>query len=462
MIAAVALAASLWPANDIASAQRAIDTALNAATMRGAHAGVLAVDAGSGEAIYARNAGEAFVPASTFKLLVGSAALQKLGPAFTFVTEVDAGETSLVLKGGGDPLLSARDLDLAATAVAAAGTTHYETLLGDATRYRAQRYPDGWSIDDVPYDYAAIPSALSLEENVIHARLRPGDAPGDSTGLLTAPVTDVVTIENLVETGARGSQDTTDIARPWDRPTVIQLIGSYPQGAALSDDLGPAVPDPPAYALDVFRLDLNVHGISVGTVGPARSPASTGAALWRHASIPLSQILSNFWQPSDNFIGEQLLLELGATSPSANDDTRENAKNVERAYLQSLGVDPSTVTIADGSGLSEYDRISPNALVAILRSDWNGPHRQLVLDSLPLAGVRGTLKSSFNGTPLSANVYAKTGTINHARTLAGYLTTKRHGTVAFAILINDWMDDSPGAAAAIARVRAAILEALQQ
>ena len=118
------------------------------------------------------------------------------------------------------------------------------------------------------------------------------------------------------------------------------------------------------------------------------------------------------------------------------------------------------MTIADGSGLSEYDRITPNALVAILKYDWASPNRQTVLDALPLAGVRGTLKSSFAGTPLSGNVFAKTGTINHARTLAGYLKTPHHGTIAFALMFNDWMDASPNAAESVSNVQAAMLEAL--
>jgi D-alanyl-D-alanine carboxypeptidase/D-alanyl-D-alanine-endopeptidase (penicillin-binding protein 4) len=467
MIAAVLLAASLWTPGEIASARHAIDAALAAPTLRGAHIGLLAVDAGTGELLYDRNAGDAFTPASTFKLLVGSAALARLGPAFTFVTEVDATGSTLVLRGGGDARLSARDIGMAAQAVAATGIKHFDTLAGDATRYNAERYPGGWSIDDLPYDYAAIPSALSLEENVVHAAVTPGDAAGSSTGLVTAPVTDVVAIKNDTTTGARGSEDTTDVARPWDQPEVIQLVGSVPLGVKISDDLQPAVPDPPAYALDVFRLDLIQDGIDVGTSTQAQyTPPPATTTLWRHASEPLSKTLGLFWQPSDNLIAEQLLLELGASSPTAATErakigTRGSGYKVEQAWLQSIGVDPRTVTIFDGSGLSEYDRITPNALVAILKYDWNGPNRQTVLDALPLAGVRGTLKSSFGGTSLRGNLYAKTGTINHARTLAGFLKTPHHGTVAFALTINDWMDASPDASEAIARVQAAVLEALR-
>ena len=466
MIAAALLAASLWTPGDLSNARRAIETALAAPTLRGAHVGVLAVDAATGEVLYERNASDAFTPASTFKLLVGSAALARLGPAFTFVTEVDVSENMLVLRGGGDARLSAHDIGLAAQAVAATGAKHFDALIGDATRYYADRYPGGWSIDDVPYDYAAIPSALSLEENVVHAAVTPGDAVGSSTGLVTAPATDVITIKNDTTTGARGSEDTADVARPWDQPTTIELVGSVPLGVKISDDLAPAVPDPPAYALDVFRLDLIQDGIDIGTTTQAQyTPPPATTTIWKRSSEPLSKTLGLFWQPSDNLIAEQLLLELGASSPTAAQErakigTRGSGYKVEQSWLQSIGVDPHSVTIADGSGLSEYDRNTPNALVAILKYDWAGPNRQTVLDALPLAGVRGTLKSSFVGTTLSGNVFAKTGSINHARTLAGYLKTPHHGTIAFALMFNDWMDASPNAAESVSTVQAAVLEAL--
>jgi D-alanyl-D-alanine carboxypeptidase/D-alanyl-D-alanine-endopeptidase (penicillin-binding protein 4) len=468
MIAAAFLAASLWTPSEIANARHAIDAALAAPTLRGAHVGLLAVDADSGDVLYERNSSAAFTPASTFKLLVGSAALARLGPAFTFVTEVDASENTLVLRGGGDARLSAHDVGLAAQAVAATGAKHFDTLIGDATRYDAERYPGGWSVDDLPYDYAAIPSALSLEENVVHAAVAPGDAVGSATGLVTAPVTDVVTIKNGTTTGAQGSEDTTDVVRPWDQPTTIQLVGSIPLGVKISDDLAPAVPDPPAYALDVFRLDLIQDGIDIGTTTQTlETPPPATTTIWKHSSEPLSKTLGLFWQPSDNLVAEQLLLELGASSPSAATErakigTRASGYKVEQTWLQSIGIDPHTVTIFDGSGLSEYDRITPNALIAILKYDWAGANRQIVLDALPLAGVRGTLKSSFIGTALAGNVYAKTGTINHTRTLAGYLKTPHHGTIAFALMINDWMDASPDASESITKLQASVLEALQQ
>ncbi|MEO6836033.1 MAG: D-alanyl-D-alanine carboxypeptidase, partial [Candidatus Tumulicola sp.] len=120
----------------------------------------------------------------------------------------------------------------------------------------------------------------------------------------------------------------------------------------------------------------------------------------------------------------------------------------------------STLTIADGSGLSAYDRVTPRALITILQADWRGPQRATVLAALPVAGVSGTLRSTFAHAPLEGNVYAKTGTTNHARLLAGYARTRSGDTVIFALMVNNWMDASANGANALDAARGAILSAI--
>ncbi|HEY5426748.1 MAG TPA: D-alanyl-D-alanine carboxypeptidase/D-alanyl-D-alanine-endopeptidase [Candidatus Tumulicola sp.] len=474
-----ALAAAAWASMTFAQAaspQSPIDAALATKTLAGAHVGVLAVDAASGAVLYARNPDDDFVPASTLKLVVGSAAIARLGVSFRFTTTVaSAGSIAngtlqgdLYLRGGGDAQLSLEDLDAAAAAVTAAGLRHVSgAVVGDATRYDAPRYPPGWSIDDIPYEYAAVPSALGLGLNVAHVRVRAGDALGEPTVVQASPQSSAFTIDNATVTGARGSADTTDLARPWDRPQTIRVFGSYPIGAPLSDDLEPAVPDPAAYATDVFVRSLAARGVTID--GGTRLGATPAGAtmLWMHRSKPLAGILRDFWPPSTNLIGEQLLEELGAQASAhaiaggaRGADTRERGISNETRWLASVGVDPATLTVVDGSGLSEYDRVTPCALVAILTADWRGPQRETVMAALPIAGISGTLRSTFARPPLQGAIYAKTGTTNHARLLAGYARTQRGRTVIFALMVNDWMDASGDAQKSLDAARAAVLEAL--
>lgn len=467
-------AAQAWSAQALQHVRGEIDAALAARTLAGAHVAILVVDSANGSVVYARRPDDAMVPASTLKLAVGSAAMSALGPEFTFDTVVESAGTidgdtlkgDLFLHGGGDAQLSDGDLDAAAATLESKGVRHIAgAVVGDAARYDASHYPPGWSVDDLPYDYAAVPSALSLDDNVVHVQIAPGSRVGAS-GTLALPknLPASFTIVNDVLTGSRGSADTTDLARPWNAPETTRIFGAYPLGAGLSDAVDLAVPDPSAFALDAFASALARHGIAID--GGTRSGYVPAAAsiLWWHHSAPLAQVIAECWQPSNNLLAEQMLEELGFQATQAGQpasgDTRALGIAAERSWLQSIGVDPATVSLSDGSGLSTYDRITPRALVAILTSDWNSQQRDAFVNALPEAGVRGTLQNTFAGTPLQGAVFAKTGSEDHVRTLAGYLRTRKHGTAIFAVLINNWMDTSTDAGANMTAARSAILTAL--
>ncbi|HEY9179998.1 MAG TPA: D-alanyl-D-alanine carboxypeptidase/D-alanyl-D-alanine-endopeptidase [Candidatus Baltobacteraceae bacterium] len=451
-----------WTPHEIAALRHAVQTILNAPTLRGAQIGFLVRDTVRGTVLYSQNAQQDFMPASNFKLLVGSASLQRLGTNFAFVTSV-AGDAppqngtlagNLYLHGGGDAHLTAQDLDDAAAALAAQGIKRVTgAVITDPTRYDSQRYGYGWSWDDLPYYYAPVVTALELEEGVVHMTFSPGPSAGSLAVLRVWPQSNAYTIDNELMTGPAGSKDTSDILRPWNKPDTIEIAGNYPLGAKESGDVNPAVPDPESYAGDVFARALGAHGITVaGGVHDGKMPA-TADVLWTHESEKMPKLLADFWYPSDNLMGELFLKELGVAQ-AGEPGTDEHGMILEENFLRSIGVDPDTVTIADGSGLSQYDRITPADLVAILQADWNGPNRDVVLDALPVAGVRGTLRRSYIGTPAERAVFAKTGSISHVRTISGFVRTRTHGAVTFSLLINQWMgEQQPKGAAALAKVR---------
>ena len=437
--------------------------------LRGAQVGLIAADTTRGTLLYSRNADQEFMPASNFKLLVGSAALHILGPNFSYVTTVLADSApsggvvtgNLYLRGGGDALLSAADLDAAGESLAVAGVKHIKgDLVADATHDDAQRYGYGWSWDDLPYYYAPVVTALELDDGVVHINMVPGASVGAPVTLRVDPQNDAFTIENKLQTGAHGSQDTSDIERSWDAPKQIGLTGSYPLGAKPSGDIAPSVPDPESYAGSVFARALASHGITLtGNIRDGKTPPHS-TVLWSHDSLPMPELMRRFWYTSDNLMGELLLKELGVAQ-RGEPGTDENGRVVEQRYLRSIGVDPATVSISDGSGLSSYDRITPRDLFTILQSDWNGAYRDIVIDALPIAGVRGSLRHLFAGTPAQGTVFAKTGSISHVRTISGFIQTKTHGVVTFSFLVNQWMGaDEPGGAAALTLVRGAVLSAI--
>lgn len=437
----------------------ALDAVFSTATLSGAHVGALVIDAQSGRTVYARNADDAFIPASTMKLIVGSAALDVLGNAFSFTTTLETDGSTLYLKGGGDPLLGAQDFAQGVDALEALKMTAFpDGVVGDDTRYTGARYPDGWQVDDLPYDYAAPVCALSFNENRFNVQVTPGSAAGTPTSIAVTPVSSVIPIANRSTTGAAQSEDSTALTWIWNPQFATWVTGSAP-ARATDVLLDGAVFDPRQFTVDALVQALKAQKIDARSVRFAPVP-SNARVLWQHHSPALPALLADMWQPSDNLLAETLLEELGVANPG-NEDTRTQGIARERTWLASIGIDPKTLTIADGSGMSSYDRVTPRALVAILAHDWNAPSRPEVLAALPVAGKSGTLKTSFTAAPLAGNVIAKTGTSNHTRTLAGFLQTPR-STLVFALMVNDWMDAGAGASDRLRTFQQAFLTGIRE
>ncbi|HEY4439787.1 MAG TPA: D-alanyl-D-alanine carboxypeptidase/D-alanyl-D-alanine-endopeptidase [Candidatus Elarobacter sp.] len=438
--------------------------------LRGAHVGILAVDARDGRVLFQRNADELFQPASTSKLIVGSAILDALGPAYRFHTDAVMSGSTLIVRAGGDPFLKDADFDGLATALAAKGVHALGQVAFDVSRYEGPNYPPGWSWDDFPYYYAPQIGALSFEENVVHLTVTPGDAVDAKATVASAPIPLVGTpIEGCApgtepifvpqaKTAAAGAKSTADVTR--DGLGCTYVVGSVPIGGK-PDTFDAAVPYPTVYAWKALQAALQRHGIttsfsqlSAANLHLAAAPADA-QVVWTHDSEPLADVLADLFFPSDNLVAEMLLRELGVPRPPnpPGPGTTAGGLAAEKTWLKSINVDPDTVAMADGSGLSGYDRVTPSALVAILAHDWNGPNRDVILDDLPIAGVRGTLKRSFLGTPAERHVFAKTGGLSHVNTLAGYVATAKHGTVIFAFQVDDWNGDGT----ALRELRARVL-----
>jgi D-alanyl-D-alanine carboxypeptidase/D-alanyl-D-alanine-endopeptidase (penicillin-binding protein 4) len=468
LLPALALAAAL-------GVQADLDRILTAPTLHGAHVGAL-VTTTSREPVYARGADDTIQPASTMKLLIGSVAIERLGANYRFATVLTHGDgDALILHGGGDPLLRRADLDAAADAVQRAGIARAQLTLDESHVAPAERRAPGWSVDDVLQDYAPVVNGLPFEENVLALTLAPGAAIGLPPILqLPPPFTPLavptgtcrpgptlLTFTLAARTVAQGRPDTSDVVAGACGDVIV--TGEVPLGAPAHVDA--AVDWPEVLALRYFADALTRRGITVLPSQPTSGPipdvidapftTTPAGALWRHDSEPLSAMLADMWLPSDNLIAEELLREIDVAA-NARAGSLAGGTALERAWLRGIGVDPATVTLADGSGLSQYDRFTPRALVAILAHDWAGPNRMTVLNALPIAGRRGDLRAAMRGTPAEGRVFAKTGSMSHVRGLAGYVSTRSRGTLIFALSIDDWM----GSDAEMAALRAAFCSRL--
>jgi D-alanyl-D-alanine carboxypeptidase/D-alanyl-D-alanine-endopeptidase (penicillin-binding protein 4) len=331
--------------------------------------GAIAVDLTTGHVLFAHNSSVGFVPASNEKLPVTYAALKMLGPGFRFPTEV-RGQGSLGPQG---------------------------TWVGNLV---LKGYGD--------------PTLSSARLRTLAQRVH---------ALGITHVTGLVI-------GDESFFDKQRTARGWK--ASFYIAESPPLSALVLDRAwtGKRYTLTPAYtAADTFRTMLIKAGVKVD--GKARSFHAGGKVLAITLSQPLSAILHAVDADSDNFSAELLLKELGAVAGTGG-TTAAGATVVEQVLTQN-GVPMDGVTIADGSGLSSLDRLTPAAIVAILEQCWNdGPLRSTLVQAMAVAGHSGTLIHRLLGPKTRGTVIGKTGTTDLASVLSGFV----HGRYVFAVMEN--------------------------
>jgi len=196
--------------------------------------------------------------------------------------------------------------------------------------------------------------------------------------------------------------------------------------------------DPDLAYLAAFSEALRDRGIAVdsGTAVTEDSTATHGDTLVTIVSKPLREILPALLKPSQNQIAEVLLRTIGLERGGLG--TADSGRKVVERQLATWGVPPSTYVIRDGSGLSRYDYLAPEAIVHVLDVMRRSANFQLFYDALPIAGVDGTIRTRMRGTAAENNVHAKTGSVANARSLSGYVCTADGRTLIFSILSNNW------------------------
>ena len=120
----------------------------------------------------------------------------------------------------------------------------------------------------------------------------------------------------------------------------------------------------------------------------------------------------------------------------AHEGTAEKAEEAEKEFFGAMGIDPMHLTLADGSGLSRLNLITPMSMVKLLSFMKRHPRGEALYQTLPIAGVDGTLKGRMNRTLADGNVRAKTGMVNKVRALSGYATTKDGEELVFSMIVN--------------------------
>ena len=185
--------------------------------------------------------------------------------------------------------------------------------------------------------------------------------------------------------------------------------------------------------LTTLLTDVGVVIMEHGTLNMENSQLSTVNSPLSTVHSPLNEILTRMMKQSDNLYAESIFYHTALSI--ARPATQKNARTAVRQLIQRLGFDPAQYTVADGSGLSLYNYLSPELLTAFLRHAWrNESIRRHLEPSLPIAGIDGTLKDRMKNTAAYRNVRAKTGTLTGISSLAGYATAANGHQLAFAII----------------------------
>jgi len=399
--------------------------------------------------IYDRNSDLLLNPASNMKLLTTATALTILRPNFTFKTYLLADSASvgdslisgnLYLKGGGDPDLVVEDLQDLIDQLQVAGISHITgNLVADATALDSLPRGKGWMWDDDPDDYAAHLSALTLNDNCVDVLAKPSNKILDKVKLFIFPQTNYVSVENNGITGNSSQSSTLKISRKWMTcENAITVEDTLPVNAP-PYQITLNIEDPTLYTATVFNELLKKNHIQIdGHILKGASPCAA-ETLAVHNSHSLRNVVENTNKISDNLSAELLLKTVGAVTRGLP-GTAEKGLQAMRQFLQGIGIDSTSYTVVDGSGVSRYDVINANLIIRLLTHMYNDfTVSSEYLASLPIAGVDGTIQNRMVGTAAQGKLRAKTGSLQGVSSLSGYVPTLDGDVWAFSMLMQNFV-----------------------
>jgi serine-type D-Ala-D-Ala carboxypeptidase/endopeptidase (penicillin-binding protein 4) len=358
----------------------AIETILNRPALQNSFWGIAAQQlnaASNRPLLYSYNATKLFLPASNAKLLTTAVAINQLTPQFRASTTFYGTGTAPTLKmlrviGQGDPTITEQKLAQVAQQLASQGIKRIETLLGVDTIYPGLPYVPSWQWEDFQSGDGAIIHGLMLYQN----------------------------------------PDTAPISSP--NTHFMQRLRSI---------------------LQQRQIQVDRFSLVTARNSPLAAPSLAGENQIAAIEFPsLSQWIAEVNQESNNLFAEALLRRMGVTI-AANTSANEAGLTVLKRGLTQFGASPTGYELADGSGLSRKNLVSPLTFVQTLQGVARSPYLKPFQESLAVAGKSGTLERRFLNTPVQGRLFGKTGTLKGVSSLSGYLYTSEPPLV-FSVIAN--------------------------
>lgn len=375
---------------------------------------------------------EAVNVASNAKIVTAAAALELLGPAFTFRTEllgqIDAKGICkrLVIRGGGAPDLSVADLWRLVLVARGRGLKEVGEIVVDQSRFSERYVPPAF--EQQPKEWApfrAPVSALALDENTVTLNVST-TAEGEAARVWYYPA-GIVRPTGRVETGKKGKGD---------RVSWSLNAGKSPQyleskvGGSLAEGLGRRsysrrLEDPRLAGGLALQALLDDAGISVkGEVTLGEADKEPRLALW--VSQPVAELVRELGKDSNNFVAEMLFIALSASLEGKEQEalpwSSERGAEAVTGWLKAKGLEFKGTAVKNGSGLFDADRYSAELLVSLMASLEDNPRIfQDFMSQLAIGNTDGTMRKRMKGHALAPRIRAKTGTLRDVIALSGYI-----------------------------------------
>ncbi len=445
------------PINQLNELRDQLEDLFNDPNFSDAYWGVVIKSLKTGEIIYKRNADKLFYPASDMKLFTTSASLLLLGSDYKYVTQIftngDITDSTLngdlIILGSGDPTLSNRFTggtttkifeDWADTLISKGIKNVSGNLIGDNSSFDDLGLGRGWAWDNESDWFSAPSSAISFNDNTVEIDVKPSEL--NFPAIVTVvPNTSYVNIIPKVITVDGNTRTEINVTRQQGTGLITVLGRININDKKYIDHV--AIENPVMYALTVMKETFLKKGITIdGYLTDIKNfskhilPENL-VPLIKHRSVPLYEIIKETNKNSNNFYAEQLLKTLGLEI--FNYGTAENGVKACRELFNNMGINPDNMVMADGSGLSRLNLVTPRQIVNLLSYMYKTNEFDKFYSSLPIAGVDGTLVNRMRKTNAENNVRAKGGYNIGASSLSGYLRTVSGEPIVFSMIVNNYL-----------------------
>jgi D-alanyl-D-alanine carboxypeptidase/D-alanyl-D-alanine-endopeptidase (penicillin-binding protein 4) len=408
--------------------------------------GIFVQDVQTARPVVAFGEERALNPASTIKLLTTFAALDQLGPAYQWTTEVytdgtmqgDVINGNLIFKGYGDPRLTLENFWLMLRNLRARGVREIRGDLLLDRSYFVREDGDPAGFDNEPTrPYNTPPDALLVNFKALRLQFIP-DAERRALKIVPEPALPQIQIMNNITLDNEACDDWVSrlkLTTLGDSASARLLFSGNYSTACGEKERNYSVLGHPQYIHALFTLLWReLGGTFAGGVRDADMPAGARLLL-AHQTQTLAEIVRDINKFSNNVMARQLYLALGAITLGAPASAEKSARSIKQ-WLTARRLAFSELTLENGSGLSRIERISAKNLGQILLVAHAAAIMPEFTASLPLVAVDGTMKKRLAGAEIAGQAHIKTGSLSGVRAIAGYVLDAKGRTMVVICIVN--------------------------